>query len=153
MNKYRNVRGLVVGAIFFLTINLALIAQEQDAPKELYSAGLANVSEYRIPSLISTPNGTLIALVDARKDRRGDIPNNVDLAIRRSVDGGETWGPVQIIVDYITPKGYDIPWGVADAHCIHIDMQTDIIVDWPNGQETQDSFYLSSSWPFPSPSA
>lgn len=119
IKKIRNAIELIAGTILFLSTNFALIAQGQVAPMELYSAGLAGVSEYRIPSLISTPNGTLIALVDARKDRKGDIPNNVDLAIRRSVDGGETWSPIQIIVDYVTPEGYDVPWGVADAAMVY----------------------------------
>jgi len=119
MKISRNVSGLIATAILFLTSNFAVNAQMQITPKELFSAGQANVSEYRIPSLISTPKGTLIALVDARKDRKGDIPNNVDLAIRRSEDGGESWGSVQIIVDYGKPEGYDIPWGAADAAMVY----------------------------------
>ena len=119
MRNVKNELGLIAGLIFFLTSAFVGITQGQITPKELFSAGLENVSEYRIPSLISTPKGTLIALVDARKDRKGDIPNNVDLAIRRSEDEGETWGPIQIIVDYVTPKGYDIPWGVADAAMVY----------------------------------
>ena len=119
MRKNRNVSGIIAGAIFFLTSTLAGIAQQQFTPKELFSAGLSGVAEYRIPSLLSTPKGTLIAMVDARIDRRGDIPNNVDLAIRRSVDGGETWEPVQIIVDYGKPEGYDISWGAADAAMVY----------------------------------
>lgn len=105
--------------VLVISCVLSSVSHGQNAPIELYSAGLANVTEYRIPSLISTPGGSLIALVDARKDRRGDIPNNVDLAIRRSLDGGETWGEVQIIVDYETPESYDVPWGVADAAMVY----------------------------------
>lgn len=101
--------------VLVISCVLSSASYGQDAPIELYAAGLANVFEYRIPSLISTPKGSLIALVDARKDRRGDIPNNVDLAIRRSLDGGKTWDEIQIIVDYETPESYDVSWGVADA--------------------------------------
>ena len=107
----------VVG--IFLLKTFSGTAQEPNTPQELFSDGLADVCQYRIPSLITTPKGTLIAMVDARKDRRGDIPNNVDLAIRRSVDGGETWGPVQIIVDYNKPEGYEVPWGAADAAMVY----------------------------------
>ena len=119
MRKIKNDIGIIVGIIFILTSAFPGIAPGQIVSKELFSAGLADVSEYRIPSLISTPKGTLIALVDARKDRKGDIPNNVDLAIRRSEDGGETWDPVQIIVDYGKPEGYEIPWGAADAAMVY----------------------------------
>ncbi|TKG90755.1 exo-alpha-sialidase [Puteibacter caeruleilacunae] len=96
-----------------------VIAQEEMKTTELFSPGLAGITEYRIPSLISTPKGTLIAMVDARVDRRGDIPNNVDLAIRRSSDNGETWGNVEVIVDYGKPEGYDITWGAADAAMVY----------------------------------
>ncbi len=119
MRKSKNVVGTMAGVILLLTSTCITIAQEALSPKELFYAGLADVVEYRIPSLICTPAGTLIAMVDARKDRRGDIPNNVDLAIRRSEDGGETWGPVQIIVDYGQPEGYEIPWGAADAAMVY----------------------------------
>ncbi len=119
MKKNKNVIGIIGAAIFFLTNTISGVAQEDIVPKELFSAGLEDVAEYRIPSLICTPDGTLIAMVDARKDQRGDIPNNVDLAIRRSKDGGETWGPVQIIVDYGKPEGYEIHWGAADAAMVY----------------------------------
>lgn len=98
-------------------------SQEKIKVMELFSAGYSNVKEYRIPSLICTPNETLIALVDARVEKRGDIPNNVDLAIRRSTDNGETWGDVQIIADYGKPEGYNISWGAADAAMVY-DTQT-----------------------------
>ncbi len=115
MKKNKNFLGTITGTILLLISSCTGTIQEDNTPKELFSAGVADVVEYRIPSLICTPTGTLIAMVDARVDRKGDIPNNVDLAIRRSKDGGKTWGEVQIIVDYGQPEGYDIPWGAADA--------------------------------------
>jgi sialidase-1 len=107
-------RALMTALLFFWGA-LAGAARSEVEHRELFSAGLADVCEYRIPSLICTPTGTLVAVVDARKDRKGDIPNNVDLAMRRSVDGGETWEPVRIIVDYGKPEGYEVSWGAADV--------------------------------------
>lgn len=119
----KNLRSLSL-LIFFLTCNISGHAQEShDNSTELFSEGLAGVKEYRIPSLIATPNGTLIAMVDARIDRKGDIPNNVDIAIRRSTDSGETWGEVQIIANYGRPEGYEVFWGAADAAMVY-DKQT-----------------------------
>ncbi|HEC41724.1 MAG TPA: exo-alpha-sialidase [Bacteroides sp.] len=119
MKKNKKNSKIISVCILLLISSCTGTLQEDKTTKELFSAGLADVVEYRIPSLICTPSGTLIAMVDARVDRKGDIPNNVDLAIRRSEDGGETWGEVQIIVDYGQPEGYDIPWGAADAAMVY----------------------------------
>jgi sialidase-1 len=67
---------------------------------KLFYPGLNNCANYRIPSIITTNQGTLVAAIDARVDRGGDNPNNIDKYVRRSEDNGETWGPVQILVDY-----------------------------------------------------
>lgn len=68
--------------------------------KELFYPGLNGCANYRIPSIITTNKGTLIAAVDARVDRAGDNPNNIDKYIRRSEDNGDTWEPIQVLVDY-----------------------------------------------------
>jgi sialidase-1 len=119
MKNINTISGIIAGAFLLLTACGTGSDQEVYSPIELFSAGMDGIVEYRIPSLICTPKGTLIAMVDARVDKKGDIPNNVDLAIRRSLDGGETWEPVQIIVDYGQPEGYDIPWGAADAAMVY----------------------------------
>ena len=45
--------------------------------------------QYRIPSLVSTPRGTLLAIINGREHRRDVTPNIIHL--RRSVDDGATW--------------------------------------------------------------
>jgi sialidase-1 len=55
---------------------------------------------YRIPALVTTTNGTVIAVADGRISDCGDIPNPLDLVARRSFDNGRTWGPLQVIATY-----------------------------------------------------
>ena len=119
-----------------LCITGCLRAETVTQPESIivFEPKMANVKQYRIPSLLCTPEGTLIALVDARVDRSGDIPNNVDLAIRRSVDGGQTWGAVQIIVNYGKPEGYKIPWGAADAAMVYDNETKTILCLYTLGQ-------------------
>lgn len=59
--------------------------------------GLAGSACYRIPSVIQTPRGTLLAFSEARLKNCGDQGQH-DLVVRRSFDGGLSWGPVATVV-------------------------------------------------------
>lgn len=65
----------------------------------LFDAGYASSSNYRIPSLIKTAAGTLIAGADQRKSSSADSPNDINFAVRRSTDGGTTWSAAQVLID------------------------------------------------------
>ncbi|NMN00597.1 Glycosyl hydrolase, BNR repeat-containing protein [Bifidobacterium sp. DSM 109958] len=64
----------------------------------LFDAGYAGSASYRIPSLVRTPRGTLIAGADRRTAISNDAPNHIDFVIRRSTDGGRTWLPMQTVI-------------------------------------------------------
>ena len=66
-------------------------------------AGDANVHTYRIPGMITTDKGTLIAVYDIRYDKSGDLPGNIDVGMSRSTDGGKTWLPMKVIMDMGAP--------------------------------------------------
>ena len=86
---------------------------------DVFVGGQDGVFEYRIPVLLTSNEGTLLAFCDARVEKEGDPPNNIDLALKRSVDGGKTWGPLQVLVD--AGEG-----AVADS-CGVVDRQTGTI--------------------------
>lgn len=65
---------------------------------EVYVSGEDDYFAYRIPSLLATPKGTLLAFAEGRKTSLADLGNN-DMVLKRSTDGGKTWGPLQIIYD------------------------------------------------------
>ena len=65
-------------------------------PTPLFVAGQDGYHTYRIPALLSTPKGTLLAFCEGRKTRRAD-DGDIDLLVKRSSDGGETWSPQTII--------------------------------------------------------
>ncbi|TVZ57520.1 BNR repeat protein [Flavobacteriaceae bacterium MAR_2010_105] len=52
---------------------------------------------FRIPSLVTTKNGTLLAIGDGRLNSNADVPNRIDFYIKRSTDNGSTWGESIII--------------------------------------------------------
>lgn len=65
--------------------------------KEVFAPNTGGPSDfYRIPSMITTKNGTVVACADARFCSGMDNPNRIDKVVRRSSDCGKTWG------EYIT---------------------------------------------------
>ena len=78
----------------------ALAAADGDAPCEqvLYRSGTEGYHTYRIPGLVVTAKGTLLAFCEGRKTSRSDH-GDLDLMLRRSTDGGKTWSAQQIIYE------------------------------------------------------
>src|SRR5215472_8217797 len=68
------------------------------AEVEVFRAGEGGYHTYRIPALLTTPKGTLLAFCEGRKNSAEDS-GDIDVLLRRSFDGGKTWGPVQIVAD------------------------------------------------------
>ena len=72
--------------------------------------GVNGMNNYRIPSFVQAPNGSLLAFIEGRPSgadpgQAGDI----NISLKRSVDMGRTWLPVQVIVekagfDYSDPR-------------------------------------------------
>ena len=74
------------------------------------------VHTYRIPSLITTNTGTLIAGYDMRYENSRDLQGNIDIGISRSTDGGNTWGDHRVVLDRDTWGGLPEKFnGVSDA--------------------------------------
>lgn len=65
---------------------------------EVFQAGDGGYASYRIPALVRVASGTLLAFAEGRVDGPGDS-GNIDLVMRRSNDGGRTWGPLQVVLD------------------------------------------------------
>ncbi len=97
---------IIVLFCLFLTSNL--FAQEL-SPVDIFVANTNGITQYRIPSLITTKKGILLAVCDARVDREGDPPNNVDQVMRRSKDNGRSWQDLRTILDFPNKEGAGDP--------------------------------------------
>ncbi|MFD0318339.1 exo-alpha-sialidase [Streptomyces flavalbus] len=53
---------------------------------------------FRIPAIVRTNDGTLLAFAEGRVLNCGDA-TDIDIVLKRSTDGGRTWGPLQVIND------------------------------------------------------
>lgn len=69
------------------------------------SAADDGVACYRIPALVTAPNGDLIAAIDERVPSCADLRGNknINVVMRRSSDGGMTWSRIETVVDF--PQG------------------------------------------------
>lgn len=57
------------------------------------------VDTYRIPGLVKTAKGTLIAAYDIRRASARDLQGDIDVGVSRSLDDGHTWLPMQKVMD------------------------------------------------------
>ncbi|MEU6273399.1 sialidase family protein [Streptomyces populi] len=51
---------------------------------------------FRIPSVVRTTEGTLLAFAEGRVLNCGDAAD-IDIVVKRSTDGGRTWSPLQVV--------------------------------------------------------
>lgn len=95
----------------------------------IYQPGDDGYACFRIPAMITTKNGTLLAFAEGRKFNCGDS-GDIDLVLRRSFDGGKTWRPMQVVwSDSTNTCGNPVP--VQDVSTGKIWL----ISTWNNGQD------------------
>jgi sialidase-1 len=70
--------------------------------------GVGGYAQYRIPALAVSNAGTLLAAYDGRPNL-DDLPSPIDLLLRRSEDGGRSWGPQQVVRTGVGLQGFGDP--------------------------------------------
>ena len=75
-------------AFLLSTVLINEIHAQEGKAVDLFVSGTEEIHEFRIPSMITTKSGTILAVCDARVDKQGDVPNNIDQVIKRSLDSG-----------------------------------------------------------------
>jgi len=64
----------------------------------LFVSGEGGYHTYRIPSVITTRAGTVLAFCEGRRNSASDT-GDIDLVVRRSTDGGQTFSPTAVVWD------------------------------------------------------
>ena len=65
----------------------------------IYRPGDYNSTNYRIPAIITAKDGSLVIATDKRKFNDADLPEDIDILINRSTDGGRTWSEPYTLVE------------------------------------------------------
>src|SRR5688572_1473593 len=98
LNIYKHFRTAVKGKIILVSILLAGFSMEAFAQElnHLFKAGDDGYACYRIPAIVTTTKGTVLAFAEARKNNCGDA-GDIDLVVKRSSDNGKTWSNLAVV--------------------------------------------------------
>ncbi len=134
---YKHVK--VIEFVMFCVLTTFAFAQGENSLLTVFQAGNDGYHTYRIPSLIKTSSGAMIAFCEGRKESISDA-GNVDLVFKRSEDNGDTWGHLQIL--------WDDSQNTCGNPCPVIDRTTgDIIMlmTWNRGDDSEDGIIEGTS--------
>jgi sialidase-1 len=67
----------------------------------VFVSGTDGHKSYRIPAIISLPNGELLAFCEGRVNGSGDF-GDINIVMKRSSDKGRTWGDLQYVAEFDT---------------------------------------------------
>ncbi|MBK7926073.1 MAG: exo-alpha-sialidase [Bryobacterales bacterium] len=79
-----------------LLCSMTMLFAAESRRSDLFQSGTGGYALYRIPGIVVTAKGTLLAYAEARKSDRGDW-GPIDIVLRRSTDGGATWSAAKVI--------------------------------------------------------
>ncbi|MBM9502963.1 sialidase family protein [Actinacidiphila acididurans] len=107
-------------------------AVEQSVP---YTSGTEGYDTYRIPAVVRTKAGTLIAFAEARAGTSDT--GEIVVVAKRSGDGGRTWGPLRLVAgDGTGTQGNPCP--VADLHSGRV-----ILLTCTNGADATETAIMA----------
>src|SRR5882724_1241891 len=66
---------------------------------EVFRSGEGGYHTYRIPALMTTKKGTLLAFCEGRRNSGSDS-GDIDLLLKRSFDRGKTWTKTHVLADF-----------------------------------------------------
>ena len=109
-------------------------------------AGDDGAAAYRIPGLVTTNEGTLLAVYDIRYNNSVDLQEHIDIGLSRSVDGGRTWEKMRVPLAFKNVGGLPAAQNGAGDPCILFDTKTHtawIAALWTHGCGNQRAWWSS----------
>lgn len=118
-------------------------AKTDGAPvfQDLFNTSMTEGVEcYRIPAIITAPNGDVIAAIDERVPGCGDLKwsRDINIIIRRSADNGKTWSDIETVVDFPDGQSASDPSMIVD----HMTNEIFLFYNFMNLETEKDIYYL-----------
>lgn len=107
--------------------------------RALFISGEDGYNTYRIPAIIATSRGALLAFCEGRKHGRSDS-GDIDMLIKRSTDAGRTWSAQQVV--------WDDGANTCGNPCPVLDRETGIVwllMTWNDGGDTEGAIIGQTS--------
>lgn len=125
--------------LFCSILSPSLIWAQHNNYTTLFEPGESNYNCFRIPAVVSTNNGTVLAFAEAREKSCSDT-GNIDLVLKKSYDNGKTWSQLIVIWD----DGNNVcgnPTPVVDK----ITGTVHLLATWNHGQDHESEIIAGTS--------
>ena len=124
----------------FALLAAASVVCAADLPStDLFVGGKSGYKIYRIPALVVTRQGVLLAFCEGRRDSTSDT-GKIDMLLKRSTNGGRTWSERQVIwCDRENTCGNPCP--VVDAQTGKVWL----LMTWNRGDDTENRIIAQTS--------
>ena len=114
----------------------------------LYRPGDYDSKNYRIPAIITAKDGSLVVATDKRKYNDADLPEDIDILINRSTDGGRTWSE-----PYTLMQGQGVGKGFGDCALVRTNDEGGLLAAfvggcgfWQGRPENPQRTYIARSY-------
>lgn len=122
-----------------LSIIFLMCSGSEGVRKRIFVSGTNGYNTYRIPALLSTEKGTILAFCEGRKNSKSDA-GDIDVILRRSNDNGKTWLSQQIIWDD-SNNTCGNPSPIYDR----VTGQIHLLITWNNGNDKEKEIINETS--------
>jgi len=129
--------------LFFIVLNFNSYSQENSQlPKELkslFEPGEGDYNCFRIPAVVITNDGSILAFAEARKKSCSDT-GNIDLVMKKSTNNGKSWSKLIIVWDDgKNVCGNPVPVVDNETGKIHL------LATWNNGEDHESQIIAGTS--------
>jgi sialidase-1 len=112
-------------------------AADHPVQQKVFVAGDDGYHTFRIPAIVTTTQGTLLAFCEGRKNNRRDH-GDIDLVMKRSEDFGRTWSPLTLVHEEGGTKEITI-----GNPCPVVDQKTGVV--WLTFTRNNDDVFVTHS--------
>ncbi|MGC1631210.1 MAG: sialidase family protein [Gelidibacter sp.] len=109
--------------------------------QDLFNTSMTEgVQCYRIPAIVTAPNGDVIAAIDERVPNCGDLKysNDINIIVRRSSDNGKTWSNIETVVNFPYGQSASDPSMIVDE----VTKEIFLFYNFMNLETEKDIYYL-----------